>query len=117
MKYVILFLSIFLVVYLIYIIFVVNRKKSLKKITNGKELTYLKYRYKLNYDKINIKSLAHAIALANAFIIAIVVTVISVFRSFWLQMLACIVVLLPTILVIYHIIGKYYQNIQKRRNK
>lgn len=117
MKELILFLSAFIIVYLIYFIFVVSRKKSLQKFDKGRELTYLKYRYKLKYDKVNMKLLANVIALANAFIIAIVVTVISLFNSFLMQMLVGFITLIPLILITYHIIGKYYQSKQKRRNK
>ena len=53
MKQIIIFVTIFIVVYLFYLIFVISRKKSLNKWKNGRELTLLKYRYKLNYDKIN----------------------------------------------------------------
>ena len=72
MKDIILFVSVFVIVYLVYFIFVVNRKKSLNKLQDGKELIYLKKCYKLNYSKINIKSIANAIALGNAFVISFV---------------------------------------------
>ena len=116
MKQVLLFLSIFIIVYLFYLVFVISRKKSLIKWKNGKEMTYLKYRYKLNLDKIDIKSLANVIGLCNALIMASVVTIISFVKGFILQMLLCLVLLIPLILVFYHIIGKYYQK-KLRRNK
>jgi len=109
MKQLILFLSIFIIVFLIYYIFVVRRKKTLEKYKNGKELTYLKYRYKLKIEKLNLKQLATILSLGNAFIIAFVVTLISMFKSFLLQMLVGLIALIPTILIVYHIIGKYYQ--------
>lgn len=114
MKQLILFISIFIIVYLFYLIFVISRKKSLNKWKNGKEMLYLKYRYKLNIDKINVKVLANVVGLSNAFIMALVVTIISLFKSFLIQMLVGIVLLIPSILIVYHIIGKYYQ---KRRKK
>ena len=115
MKDIILFVSVFVIVYLVYFIFVVNRKKSLNKLQDGKELIYLKKCYKLNYSKINIKSIANAIALGNAFVISFVVTIISFFKPFLLQMIIGLILLLPTILLVYHIIGKIYQNKQRRR--
>ena len=114
MTQLILFVTIFIVVYLFYYIFVISRKKSLNKWKNGKEMLYLKYRYKINIDKINIKRLANIIGISNAFIIALVVTIISLFKSFLIQMLVGILLLIPSILIVYHIIGIYYQ---KRRNK
>lgn len=112
----ILFASIFIIVYLFYLLFVINRKKSLNKWKNGKEMIYLKYHYKLNLDKINIKQLAHVIGLSNALIMATVVTVISFIKGLILQMLLCLILLIPFILIVYHIIGKYYQK-KLRRNK
>ena len=102
----ILFASIFIIVYLFYLLFVINRKKMI----------YLKYHYKLNLDKINIKQLAHVIGLSNALIMATVVTVISFIKGLILQMLLCLILLIPFILIVYHIIGKYYQK-KLRRNK
>ena len=114
MRQIILFISIFSIVYLLYFLFVISRAKSLNKWKNGRELSFLKYRYKLNYEKINIKALGHVIALSNAFIISTVVTVISLFKNFLLQMLLGVIILVPFILIVYHIIGKIYQNKQRR---
>ena len=111
-----LFIIVFIIVYLVYFIFVINRKKSLNKWKNGKEMNYLKYRYKINIDKISIKSLANVIGLSNAFIMALVVAIISLIEGFLMQMLVCLVLLIPFILIVYHIIGKYYQ-MKLRRKK
>ena len=111
----ILFVTIFIVVYLFYLLFVISRKKSLNKWKNGKEMLYLKYRYKLNIDKLNIKVLANVIGLSNAFIMALVVAIISLFKSFLIQMLVGILLLIPSILIVYHIIGKYYQKKLRRK--
>ncbi len=118
MKQLIIFIILFVLVYLFYLIFVISRKKSLNKWKNGKELTFLRYRYKLNYDKINIKCLGHVIALSNAFIMASVVTFVSLFNNFLLQMLIGFLILIPIILIVYHIIGRHYQKkMQKGKMK
>lgn len=117
MKQLILFIIIFIVVYLFYLLFVVMRKKSLEKWKNGKEMRYLKYVYKLNIEKTNIKALANAIGLSNAFIMATVVIVVTLFKSFIIQMLVGFLILFPTILITYHVIGKRFQRKQLRRNK
>ena len=88
MKQIILFISAFIIVYLFYLLFVIIREKSLNKWKKGKEMTYLKYVYKLNYDKLNLKSLAHAVGFSNAFIIATVITIVSLFHNFIIQMLS-----------------------------
>ncbi len=114
MKQIIIFVTIFIVVYLFYLIFVISRKKSLNKWKNGRELTLLKYRYKLNYDKINLKSLGQVISLSNAFIMASVVTLISIFNNFFIQMLVGFITLIPLILIFYHLIGTHYSKKSRR---
>lgn len=115
MKELIIFLILFIIVYLFYFIFVISRKKILKKFPNGKELTFLKYKYNLDYSKINIKVLAHVIALSNAFILSITVTIISIFDNFLIQMLVGFLILIPLILIIYSIIGKIYSKKSRRK--
>ena len=117
MKNFIMFLILFVIVYLFYLIFVISRKKVLKKFPKGKELTFLKYKYKLDYSKFSIKTLAHIIALANAFILSTTVTIIGMFNNFLIQMLVGLIVLIPLILISYSIIGKVLKNKQKERKK
>ena len=114
MKQILIFLILFLIIYLFYLIFVINRKKSLNKWKNGRELTFLKYRYKLDYNKINLKSLGNVIGLSNAFIIATTVTLISIFNNFFIQMLVGFITLIPLILIFYHLIGTHYSKITRR---
>ena len=45
MKELILYFITFVLIYLFYVIFVLNRKNVLKKFPDGKEMTYLKYKY------------------------------------------------------------------------
>ena len=54
MKELIFYLVVFILVYLFYVIFVLNRKNVLKKFYEGKELRYLKYKYGI---KVNDKNL------------------------------------------------------------
>lgn len=115
MKELILFLVLFIIVYLFYFIFVISRKKVLKKFPNGKELTFLKYKYNLDYSKINIKFLAHIIALSNAFILSTTVTIISIFDNFLIQMLVGFLILIPLILIVYSIIGKSFSKKSRRK--
>ena len=114
MTQVILFFSVFILIFLFYFIFVICRKKSLNKWKKGRELTYLRLIYHIDYDRINIKSLAYLIGFSNAFIMALVVTIISFFKGFIIQMLIGLLILIPLIVGVYHIIGKYYQKKLRR---
>lgn len=113
MKQLILWLSIFIIIYLFYLIFVILRKKKMAQFENNTYISYLTKVYKLDKKKLNIKLLAHIIALSNAFIIATTFIIISYVKNFILMLLLAFIVLLPLQLLVYHIIGKYL----KRREK
>jgi hypothetical protein len=60
-----------------------------------------------------MKQIANTIGLANAFIMSVIVTIISMIDGYLLAFLVGVALLVPLILIIYHLIGKYYQNKQK----
>ncbi len=115
-----LWLGMLVLIYLFYELFVIRKEKVLENMKDGKELSLLSKKYKLDYSKINMKSLVRVIALSNAFIISTVVTVVcllqNVISNFLLWMLSVLVVgillLVPFILIIYSKIGRYYQKKQ-----
>ncbi len=115
-----LWLGMFVLIYLFYELFVIRKEKVLENMKEGKELSLLSKKYKLDYSKINMKSLVRLIALSNAFIISTVVAVVCLLQNwisnFFLWMIAVLVVgillLIPFILIVYTRIGKYYQKKQ-----
>lgn len=119
----IIFLALFIIVYLFYYLFVVLNKKMLEKMKTGRELTFLKNNYKLDYKKINIKSLVNVVALSNSFILAFTTTLVCLLndwiKNFYLWLLACLLMsllfLIPLIIVIYSLIGTYYSKKQKEK--
>ena len=106
MKELILYLITFIFVYLIYLIFIVLRKKSIEKYSNSKEVKFLVNKYKLDIKKINMKKLANTIGLTNAFIISTTITIVSFIENYILLLLAGLVILVPLILIMYTILGK-----------
>ena len=104
MKELIFYLVTFILIYLFYLIFVLNRKNVLKKFPNGKELRYLKAKYGIKVNDKNLKSIANIVFLANSFIISTTVFVICLFNNFLLEILVGFVTLIILLLVIYHII-------------
>ena len=108
MKELILYFITFVLIYLFYVIFVLNRKNVLKKFPDGKEMTYLKYNVKVNEN--NIKKIANSVFLANAFILSTTVYIVSLFDRFVLRILIGFITLVMLILVLYHFIGIHYKN-------
>lgn len=109
MHYLYLFLACFVVVYVVYFIFVIARKKSLEKLRTSKSMDYFKQLYKIDPSKIDIKQFAHLFGAANAFIISVVITVIEAFNGLIPKLGVAIVIMIPTIYFTYHLVGKYYQ--------
>ena len=108
MKELIFYLVLFVFIYLFYIIFVYKRKNVFKKFESGKEISYLKHRYSVKVNDLNIKKIAKSIFLANSFILSTTVYVISFFDKFILQAFFGIISLVVLILILYHILGKIY---------
>jgi len=112
MKELILYLTIFINAYLFYIIFVLCRKNVLKKFPNGKEMTYLKYKYDIKVNDKNLKKIANIIFLTNSFILATTVYVVCLFDNFFIELAVGIITLIILIVVLYHLIGTYFKKKQ-----
>lgn len=103
------FVITFIVIYLLYFFLVIQRKNVLKKFENSTEVMYLKKKYQLDINKVNIKSLAHQIACANAFLLSFTVFLVGIIKNIFLKLLLSIFIMIPLILITYHIIGLYYK--------
>ncbi len=112
MRELFLYLFIFLISYLFYIIFVGSRKTVLNKLPNGKEMSYLKYKYGVKINDKNLKKIANNIFLANSFILSTTVYVVCLFDNLVLEIFFGMLTLIILILVLYHIIGTYYKHKQ-----
>lgn len=107
MNHVISFTISFLIIYLVYQILVVRRKKGIEKFKEGKQLEYFKKVFKL--DKINIKKFANSLAIANSFIMATTITIIEFIDNLILKMLVGFIVIIPIMLIVYKILGSIYK--------
>lgn len=113
MKELLSWMTIFVIVYLFYLFFIILRKKKLELFSNNTCYKYLVKVYHLNETNLNLKKMAHIIALANAFIIATTFVVIDFIGNFYLKMLVALITLLLLQLLTYHIVG----TLLKRREK
>lgn len=109
MKELILFTVTFLIIFLIYYLFVIRRKKYLEKFINGKEIGYLKKVYKIKLKKEDYKKIAILIAITNSFIISLAISLVCFLNNLLLQLLLGFVIIIGLILLCYHIIGKIYK--------
>lgn len=100
-----LFLSLFIFVFLIYYIFVIKNKKKLKKLKNTTEYKYLNKIYGIEHIK-DMKKLAFKISLANSFILSLAVSLVNLFNEVYLKVTASFIILIPVMLLTYHVLGK-----------
>ena len=112
MKELILYFVAFIISYLFYLIFVLSRKRVLKKFPDGKEMKYLQIKYGVKINDRNLKSIANKVCLANSFILATTVYVVCLFDNLFVEIIVGLFILVILILILYHIIGTYYKNKQ-----
>lgn len=114
MGYLIFFLVSFIIIYLIYTIFVVRKKRALNKMKSSKDILLLCNIGKIDIEKVEFKKLVNLLALVNSLIISLVATLVLILENFvsnfyvWI-ILSCVVtliLLLPFILIGYKLIGK-----------
>ena len=104
-------LIMFIIIYLFYVIFVINRKNKLEKMKKNAGVLYLANRYNIDLNKVNMKVLAHLIALTNSFILSITLFILSFIDNYFLK-----IIIIPFQYIMYMIIGKMYQK-EKRSKK
>ena len=104
----ILYLVTLLIVYLIYFLLIIKRKKTLEKYRTSTEVRFLEVRYQLDIDQM---------AITNAFIIATTVTIVSFIPKIIWKLVVGFVILIPMILVAYHFLGIYYQKKYRKQER
>lgn len=116
MNYVVYFLLAFIFVYLFYFLTVVLQKKKYDKFKKSNQVMYFVNRYKIDPDKLNMKTFTNLLGITNAFIIATAFMATFLVQNFILQLVVGLVVLIPLMLLMYHFIGRYYQKKEGKKN-
>ena len=109
MEEMIIYFGCFVIVYLLYFLLVILQKKALIKYETSTEIRFLETKYKIKFKRKDMKKIASLNALGNAFIISNVILVIGFVEGIIFQMLLGFVILIPSILIVYSILGKHYQ--------
>lgn len=104
----VLFLLCFFLVLLVYEIFIVRKSKK-KKDKKPIEVKYLITRYHLNMKKVDYLQLLQIVALVSSFDISFIVSVAMILDSYLWQIIVALVLVLPVILVSYHLVGVIYK--------
>ena len=109
MEYFTTFIISFIIIYLVYFIIIVNRKKGLESLKKGKQIDFFKKAYKLDFRKIEIKKFANSLALTNSFIMALTITIVEIFDSLIIKLLVGFITIIPLMLIMYKSLGNIYK--------
>jgi len=104
-----LFLTSFIIVFLLYRLIVVKKAKRKKKPKEPIEVTYLVNKYRIDLEKVNYKRLLNVISLVSSLDIAIVVTIILLFKNFYVEIIVGFVSTVIIILISYHLVYLVYK--------
>ncbi len=111
MKYIWSFVIVFVIMYVYYLLFLIFNKKY-KKFNSKKnrvEESYLIGKFNINMEKINYKRFLNINALSNSFIFGFSFAATQVTTNkIFLQILIGLIVMIPLIIIVYDLIGKYY---------
>ena len=108
----VLFLMCFVLVLIIYEIFVVKKAKKNADSKDKKypvEVKLLIDKYNLDMKKINYNQLLQIVAIVSSFDIALIVSAVMIFEGYILQLIGSIVIVIPVVLVSYHLVGLFYK--------
>ncbi len=107
------FILAFVIVYLFYLVTVVLQKKRFEKFKLSNQVLYFKNRFKLDIEKLNIKSFVNIISLINAFIIACGFSIAMLVENFLLQLLIGFIVIIILTFLCYEMYGKILRKKEK----
>ena len=112
MQEVILFILSFIFILVIYEIFIVSKAKKNEKKKENKcptEIKYLILKYKFDLKKLNYHKLLHVCAFVSSFDMALIVSISMLVDNYVLQLLIVVVLVIPVILVSYHLVYLCYK--------
>ena len=107
----------FIVIYLLYYFFVIRKCKKNSGVVPA-EVNIILLKHKIDIKKINLFNMIKVVSVATTFIIAAIITLISEFfdNTIIILLFGTFISVLVAI-IIYRIIGKYYEKKSNQNNK
>ncbi len=126
MKYLVVFLSSYLIIFIIYYLFVVgpvirsvrvkdNKKKKKDKKLIG-ELILLRNYYGVDIEKVGIIKVMRTLCFINPLILSIMATIVFPLKQGWLRILVLVLIILPVIWVSYYLLMLYFKKIERKND-
>lgn len=115
MRFLVVFLISFIVIYLFYLVFVILNKKKSDNVFKTNQASILINLSKLDVNKINKNSFLQALSISNSFILAFTFTfAISQFLDiFILNLFASFFIMIVLITIIYKLVGIIFKKGEK----
>lgn len=107
----------FIIIYLAYVVFVINRKEKLQQLKKSIMVQYLVNKYNVDLKQVNMKVLGHIIALTTSFILSATLFIISFVDNYILKIVLSFAILMPFQFIMFMIIGKMYQKSGQTKSK
>lgn len=114
MEKIFIFIGTFIIVYLVYLITVVLQKRKMEKFKKTGQIMFFIKKYNLDFNVIPVNKFANILSLANSFIMATTLTIVDFVDSFLLKMLVAFIIMIPLMLFVYSLIGKYIKKEGKK---
>ena len=126
MKYLAVFLSSYLIIFIIYYLFVVgpvirsvrvkdNKKKKKDKKLIG-ELILLRNYYGVDIEKVGIIKVMRTLSFVNPLILSLMATIVFPLKQGWLRILILVLIILPIILGSYYLLMLYFKKIERKND-
>ena len=112
MEELVLFGMCYVLVFILYQIFIVSKAKKNYENEDKKypvEVKYLMGKYKLDMEKIKYNQLLQIVALVSSFDISLMVSAVSIFDNYVIQLVAAVAIVIPVLLVSYYFVGLFYK--------
>ena len=118
LNYILIFLIYFVLGYLGYLFMVVlPYSKGVKKDKNKKhppELQVIEGYYKIDINKIGVIRVLRILNVVNALMFAALIMVVFNIKEMWLKIVILVVLMLPTIWVVYYFVAKYLKHLERK---
>lgn len=113
MKYLIMFVVSFLIIFFLYLVSVILRKNKYEKYKNGKQVQFFIKKYGLKFKKIKEVKFFTLLSIINSLLMAITVTIIFAINNIIIKFLVAFVILIVLVLIFYSLLGMYIRKKEK----
>ena len=110
MEYFYWFIINYLIIMIICYFIVIRKARRGKKVPS--EVKFLIDFYKLDTKKFNYRKFLWHVGLVTAFDVSVVATFVPLINGLIFQILFGFIIIVPVVVVTYHLLGKYYQKVQ-----